>query len=123
MKNLLLLLLLFSLNCFSQKYIVSKVNDKIVNSSYVYKSKDFPNKVVIKLESNKLEFNNVIPGDFVDGVYSLYSKDDNFKFSFSKNKVMIFTKDIDKSQWIILYNIDLKYENKSDWFKYNKDTN
>ena len=125
MKTLLLSLslLLFSLNSFSQKYIVSKVNDTIVSNSYVYESKDFPKKVVIKLNSSKLEFDNVIPRDFVDDVYSLYSKDDNFKFSFSKTKVMVFTKNKDKSEWIILYNIDLKDENKSDWFKYNTDTN
>jgi hypothetical protein len=122
MKKLLLsLLLLFSLNCFSQKYIVSKVNDTIVSNSYVYESKDFPKKVVIKVESNKLEFDNVVPGDFVDGVYSLYSKDDNFKFSFSKMKVIVYT--LNKDKWKVLYNIDLKDENKSDWFKYNPDTN
>jgi hypothetical protein len=122
MKKLLLsLLLLFSLNCFSQKYIVSKVNDTIVSNSYVYESKDFPKKVVIKVESNKLEFDNVVPGDFVDVVYSLYSKDDNFKFSFSKMKVIVYT--LNKDKWEVLYNIDLKDENKSDWFKYNPDTN
>jgi len=123
MKTLLLSLslLLFSLNCFSQKYLVSKVNDTIVNNSYVYESKDFPKKVVIKIESNKLEFDNVVPGDFVNGVYSLYSKDDNFKFSFSKTKVIVYT--LNKDRWEVLYNIDLKDENKSDWFKYNPDTN
>lgn len=122
MKNLLLsLLLLFSLNSFSQKYIVSKVNDTIVSNSYVYESKDFPKKVVIKVESNKLEFDNAVPGDFVNGFYSLYSKDDNFKISFSKNKVIVYT--LNKDRWEVLYNIDLKDENKSDWFKYNPDTN
>ena len=122
MKKLLLsLLLLFSLNSFSQKYIVSKVNDTIVSNSYVYESKDFPKKVVIKVESNKLEFDNVVPGDFVNDFYSLYSKDDNFKISFSKNKVIVYT--LNKDRWEVLYNIDLKDENKSDWFKYNPDTN
>lgn len=120
-KILFSLLLLFSLNCFSQKYIVSKVNDTIVNNSYVYESKDFPKKVIIKVNSNKLEFYNVVPGDFVDGVYSLYSKDDNFRFSFSKDKVIVYA--ISKDKWIVLYNIDLKDENKSDWFKYNPDSN
>ena len=105
MKNLLLsLLLLFSLNSFSQKYIVSKVNDTIVSNSYVYESKDFPKKVVIKVESNKLEFDNAVPGDFVNGFYSLYSKDDNFKISFSKNKVIVYT--LNKDRWEVLYNID-----------------
>lgn len=122
MKNLLLsLLLLFSLNSFSQKYIVSKVNDTIVSNSYVYESKDFPKKVVIKVESNKLVFKKSIPGDFVNGFYSLYSKDDNFKISFSKTKVIVYT--LSKDRWEVLYNIDLKDENKSDWFKYNPDTN
>lgn len=122
MKKLLLsLLLLFSLNSFSQKYIVSKVNDTIVSNSYVYESKDFPKKVVIKVESNKLEFDNTVPGDFFNGFYSLYSKDDNFKISFSKNKVIVYT--LNKDRWEVLYNIDLKDENKSDWFKYNPDTN
>ncbi len=120
-KILFSLLLLFSLNCFSQKYIVSKVNDTIVNNSYVYESKDFPKKVIIKVNSNKLEFCNVVPGDFVDGVYSLYSKDDKFRFSFSKDKVIVYT--LNKDKWEVLYNIDLKDENKSDWFKYNPDTN
>lgn len=118
MKTLLLSLslLLFSLNSFSQKYIVSKVNDTIVSNSYVYESKDFPKKVVIKIESVKLEFDNVVPGDFVEDIYSLYSKDDNFRFSFGKTKVVVYTKNKEKTEWIVLYDIDLKDENKSIWF-------
>jgi len=111
MKKLLFaLVLLFSLTSYSQEKkfeSINKVNDKIA-TGYVYESIDYPKVVVIKTDTETLRFEDVVPGDEMDDYYTLYSNDDNFRFDIYKCKVIVYTKNTDKTAYVKLYNIELK---------------
>jgi hypothetical protein len=110
MKKLLFaLVLLFSLTSYSQDKvdIINKVNDTIING-YFSVSPDFPKVVVIKTETETLRFDDVVPGDEMDDYYSLYSNDDSFRFDIYECKVIVYTINPDKNQYVKLYNIELK---------------
>lgn len=108
MKKLLYtLVLLFSLTSYSQEKFIDKVNDTI-NSGYFSISPDFPKVVVIKTETETLRFDDMVPGDEMDDYYSLYSNDDSFRFDIYECKVMVYTINPDKTEYVKLYNIELE---------------
>ena len=114
MKKLLLALVLFLFGLTSYSYSqeikfisIDKVNDVNTNG-YFSVSPDFPKVVVIKTETETLRFENVVPGDEMDDYYSLYSNDDSFRFDIYQCKVIVYNINPDKTEYIKLYNIELK---------------
>lgn len=110
MKKLLFaLVLLFSLASYSQDKVdvINKINDTITDG-YFSVSPDFPKVVVIKTETETLRFDDMVPGDEMDDYYSLYSNDDSFRFDIYQCKVIVYTINPDKTEYVKLYNIELK---------------
>ena len=113
MKNLksllFILVLLFTLTSYSQDKVdvIKKVNDTIT-SGYFSISPDFPKVVVIKTETETLRFDDMVPGDEMDDYYSLYSNDDTFRFDIYECKVIVYTINPDKTEYVKLYNIELE---------------
>ena len=107
-KLLFSLLLLSSLNLFSQEFFkVLKVNDVPVTGSYVVLS--FPKELgdpvsnlIIGIPSKTSIFTKVSTGDFMDDYYTMYSNDDKFKFVFSECKIDVY----DISNKIVLYSLE-----------------
>lgn len=109
-KFLFTLVLLFALTSYSQdKKIIFKVNDTITSGCF-YVSPDFPKVVLIETETETLRFDDVVPGDEMDDYYSLYSNYDSFRFDIYHNnsKVIVYTINPDKTEYVKLYNIELK---------------
>jgi len=108
-KILFSLLLLSSMNLFSQEFFkVLKVNDIPVNGSYVVLS--FPKELgdpvsnlIIGIPSKTSVFTKVSTGDFMDDYYTIYSNDDKFKFVFSECKIDVYDENNK-----LLYNLETK---------------
>jgi hypothetical protein len=112
MKKLLFsLLLLSSINLFSQEFFkVFKVNDISVTGSYVVLSLpkelgDPISNLIIGIPSQTSIFTKVLTGDFMNDYYTVYSNDNKFKFVFSecsidvydiKNKIKLYTLETEK---------------------------
>ena len=111
MKKLLFaLVLLFSLTSYSQDRLqtINKVNDVLVSDGYIYESETYPKVVILKTDDMKLRLENVEKIDDVPEYYSLYSTDEKFRLDFYDCKVIVYTINPDKNQYVKLYNIELK---------------
>lgn len=107
-KLLFSLLLLSSINLFSQDFKVLRVNDTLVTNSHVILN--FPkelgdpiSKLSIVLPLKKLVFINVYTGDFMEDYYTIYSNDDKFKFVFSECKIDVYYENNK-----LLYNLEIE---------------
>ena len=110
MKKLLFaLVLLFGLTSYSQDKFgsIDKVNDVITNG-YFSVSPEFPKVVIIKIDTDTLRFENIIPGDEMYDYYTLYSNTDNFRFDIYESKVIVWAMSTDRTEYVKLYNIELK---------------
>lgn len=56
----------------------------------------------------KVRFENVVPGDYMDDYYSIYSKDNIFRFDFYDFKVIVYVINESKNFYIKQYFIELK---------------
>ena len=102
-KLLFSLLLLSSMNLFSQDFKVVRVNDTLVTNSHVilkFPKKKSSLKVVLPLKT--LVFKNISDGDSDDESNTMYSNDDKFKFVFSKYKIDVYENNK------ILYNLEIE---------------
>jgi hypothetical protein len=104
------LFIFFSFISYSQDrcQTITKINDSIVSDGYVYESENYPKVVVLKTDNMKVSFENVVPGDYMEDYYSLYSKDDIFRFDFYDFKVIVYVINESKNFYMKQYLIELK---------------